>query len=60
MRDLSLFEQRIDRNMNKPGAGRGQRHDASQLGLRQPGRDPVPFGNALPLQPCRQQADTMI
>ena len=46
--------------MDKTGPRRCQRHDTGQFGLGQPGRDPIPLDQTLPLQPCRQQADTMI
>ena len=60
MNDLSRFEQWIDRHVDQSDPGQSQRHDTGQFGLGQPGSDAVTFDKALPQQPCRQQANTMI
>ena len=59
MRDLRMFEQRIDRHMHQPCPCRSQREQAGQLALGRPACHPrAPFRDML-RQPCGEQRDTL-
>ena len=59
VRHLGMLQQRIDRHMDQSGPCRGQRHQAGQLALGGPGRNPCSGLGHLAFKPSRQPGDTI-